>query len=99
VEEAFWIFVHILYVKNYRVIYKKEFPKLVEMVNYLDAQIQEKIPEIAILLNEKKVMMDKMFDSKYFDSLKLSFVFINCFCLYSYSIHQFQYQNAFWICF
>lgn len=55
VEEAFWIFVHILYVKNYRVIYKKEFPKLVEMVNYLDTQIQEKIPEITNLLNDKKV--------------------------------------------
>jgi len=55
IEETFWIFVHIFYVKNYRVIYKKEFPKLTEMINYLDAQIQEKTPDIANFIKEKNL--------------------------------------------
>ena len=55
VEDAFWIFVHIAYVTNYRGIYQREFPKLREMMNSFSERLETKAPSVFNHIKEKEV--------------------------------------------
>mmetsp|Transcript_21368 Transcript_21368/g.24832 ORF Transcript_21368/g.24832 Transcript_21368/m.24832 type:complete len:410 (+) Transcript_21368:41-1270(+) len=56
-ENTFWILVHLMKEKNWRSIYKKDFPKMFEMTKYLEKLIQTQLPEIhaAILASDSTI--------------------------------------------
>ena len=43
-SDAFWIFVHILQAQDWRSVYKDNTPKLMELLNRLEARIKEELP-------------------------------------------------------
>ena len=45
-EKVFWFFIHITYVKNWRQVFRSNFPKMHGLISTLDARLKAKAPEV-----------------------------------------------------
>lgn len=45
-EKVFWLFIHITYVKNWRQVFRSNFPKMHGLISTLDARLKAKAPEV-----------------------------------------------------
>lgn len=45
-EKVFWFFIHITYEKNWRQVFRKDFPKMKSLISALDARLKLRAPEV-----------------------------------------------------
>lgn len=55
-EKIFWIFVHIMYEKNWRAVFKSGTPKVIEMNKYFEKILKEQVPDVYKKINESNVI-------------------------------------------
>lgn len=63
-EKAFWIFIYILCVKNFRITYKSELPKFHGMIKALDSKIKAKAPDVYMLIKTNELQIAQCFQEK-----------------------------------
>lgn len=65
-EKVFWIFVHIASIKNWRQIYRNNFPKMHGMISVLEDRLKLKVPGVyEALQNNKEVDFRSCFHSMF----------------------------------